>query len=196
MPVLREANHKGVGVAGLSATEVLRRMLDERGVEWMDDSYAQLWCTVWDGQDGKQWRMTENRSGMLTELKAWQATPEQAIEATLGWGNAGRYVGLRQGEYWERTENSDYYCGGCGWKVTDHDSYCPECGGALHKAALGSCNCSNSERTETCRIEQTGHVKVAGVDYYDDDYECSECGAEMFEGYNYCPNCGRKVVVE
>lgn len=48
----------------------------------------------------------------------------------------------------------------------------------------------------TCHIEQTGHVKVAGVDYYDDDYECSECGAEMFEGYNFCPNCGRKVVDE
>ena len=49
--------------------------------------------------------------------------------------NVGRYVGLRQGKYWERTENSNYYCGGCGWKVTDHDSYCPECGGALHKTA-------------------------------------------------------------
>ena len=61
--------------------------------------------------------------------------------------NAGKYVGLRQGEHWERTENSNYYCGGCGWKVTDHDSYCPECGGALHKAALDSSNCTNSERT-------------------------------------------------
>ena len=47
--------------------------------------------------------------------------------------------------------------------------------------------------TGTCHVEQTGHVKVAGVDYYDDDYECSECGAEMFEGYNYCPNCGRRI---
>lgn len=70
----------------MSATEELRRLLDERGVEWMDDSYAQLWCTVWHGQDGKQWRMTENQSGMLTELKAWNATPAQAIEATLGSG--------------------------------------------------------------------------------------------------------------
>lgn len=50
--------------------------------------------------------------------------------------NAGKYVGLRRGKCWERTENSDYYCGGCGWKVTDHDSYCPECGGALHKGEL------------------------------------------------------------
>lgn len=68
----------------MTATDELRRLLDERGVEWMDDSYAQLWCTVWHGQDGKQWRMTENQSGMLTELKAWKATPAQAIAATLG----------------------------------------------------------------------------------------------------------------
>ncbi len=26
----------------------------------------------------------------------------------LGRDNVGRYVGLRQGKYWERTENSDY----------------------------------------------------------------------------------------
>ena len=44
------------------------------------------------------------------------------------------YVGLVRGKQWERTERSDYYCGSCGWKVTDHDSYCPECGGALHGA--------------------------------------------------------------
>lgn len=72
---------------GMTATEHLRALLTERGVEWMDDSYAQLWCTVWDGQDGKQWRMTENQSGMLTELKAWKVTPEQAIAATLGSSN-------------------------------------------------------------------------------------------------------------
>ena len=45
------------------------------------------------------------------------------------------YVGLVRGKQWERTEKSDYYCGRCGWKVTDHDSYCPECGGALHKTS-------------------------------------------------------------
>ena len=75
----------------MTATEELRKLLDEHGVEWMDDSYAQLWCTVWHGSDGKQWRMTENRSGMLTELKAWQTTPEQAIAATLGGDDKSRW---------------------------------------------------------------------------------------------------------
>ena len=43
------------------------------------------------------------------------------------------YVGLKQGKVHESHVISEYYCGGCGWPVTDHDSYCPECGGELHE---------------------------------------------------------------
>ena len=43
------------------------------------------------------------------------------------------YVGLKQGKVHEEHIVSEYYCGGCGWPVTDHDSYCTECGGELHK---------------------------------------------------------------
>ena len=115
-----------------SSTGVLRELLDERGVEWMDDSYAQLWCTVWHGQDGKQWRMTENQSGMLTELKAWKATPAQAIAATLG-----------RGECRIEKRHGDWYCTGCGDMVGTDDTeselyidgnaielwhFCPNCG--------------------------------------------------------------------
>ena len=64
------------------------------------------------------------------------------------------YVGLIRGKQWERTEISDYYCGRCGWKVTDHDSYCPECGGALHKASNKpdgkSVAPKTAETAETC----------------------------------------------
>lgn len=45
------------------------------------------------------------------------------------------YVGLVRGKQLERKQASDYHCGKCGYPVTDHDSYCPECGGALHKAS-------------------------------------------------------------
>lgn len=48
------------------------------------------------------------------------------------------YVGLVQGKVHDRREMSEYYCGGCGWPVTDHDSYCRECGGELHKGADNS----------------------------------------------------------
>lgn len=43
------------------------------------------------------------------------------------------YVGLKRGKVHESHVISEYYCGGCGWPVTDHDSYCPECGGELHE---------------------------------------------------------------
>lgn len=137
----------------MTATEELRRMLDERGVEWMDGSYAQLWCTVWHGQDGKQWRMTENMSGMLTELEAWQVTPEQAIAATLG--SCSRSSNCTNGERTNGTcrdvRSADHIiafeCSECGcWVAYDeywetgiyvpdetgqehiHPRYCPNCG--------------------------------------------------------------------
>lgn len=43
------------------------------------------------------------------------------------------YVGLKQGKVHEKREMSEYYCGACGWPVTDHDSYCRECSGELHE---------------------------------------------------------------
>lgn len=117
----------------------------------------------------------------LDQAPEWDGhTPSEAIEriSTLGSSNVGRYVGLRQGEYWERTENSNYYCGGCGWKVTDHDSYCPECGGALHNATLRTCH-------NVWDIELTGRLR----------FQCSECGGVSLEiKPNFCPVCGRKVV--
>ena len=39
------------------------------------------------------------------------------------------YVGLKKDKVHESHIISEYYCGGCGWPVTDHDSYCSECGG-------------------------------------------------------------------
>ncbi len=42
-----------------------------------------------------------------------------------------RYVGFKTGKLHEEHVMSEYYCGGCGWPVTDHDSFCPECGGAF-----------------------------------------------------------------
>ena len=47
-----------------------------------------------------------------------------------------------------------------------------------------------------CRMEQTCHERIAGFDAYHDEFMCSECGGDMFEGYNFCPSCGAKVVGE
>lgn len=117
----------------MSATDELRRLLDERGVEWIDDSYAQLWCTVWLGQDGKQWRMTENRSGMLTELKSWHATPEQAIAATLGAGMCHKLPSSGDTVCIVRRHGFDmefgyWRCSECGCECFEGARYCMNCG--------------------------------------------------------------------
>lgn len=64
-------------------------------------------------------------------------------------------------------------------------------------ATLGSCNCSNSERTETCRA-----VSMRERDkrpYLHDELVCSKCGCQLAHEFghvwqHFCPSCGRKVV--
>lgn len=51
------------------------------------------------------------------------------------------YVGIKAGALHEHTELSEYYCARCGYPVTDHDSYCRECGGAFQRSfATEPCN--------------------------------------------------------
>jgi hypothetical protein len=73
-------------------------------------------------------------------------------------------------------------------------------------ATLGSCNCSNSERTETCKSDETDTIKcwVKCKDEPSSErmelihiMECSVCGGtyeHVNGGYEFCPRCGRKVV--
>ena len=52
------------------------------------------------------------------------------------------YVGFKIGKARERKAYiSEYYCGACGWPVSDHDSYCPECGGAFRKEDATELTC-------------------------------------------------------
>lgn len=58
---------------------------------------------------------------------------------------------------------------------------------------INSSNCSNSERTGTCRLVQTRDKPRSKAP----TLTCSECGwwtADIGAAWNYCPNCGRKVV--
>ena len=64
----------------MSATEELRRLLDEAGVKWHDDGYATT-CTVWTA-NGVTWYGLR-RDGSI-ELLTHYLTPEQAVAATVG----------------------------------------------------------------------------------------------------------------
>ena len=101
------------------------------------------------------------------------------------------YVGFKIGKAMERKAYiSECYCGACGWPVSDHDSYCPECGGAFRKEDATERTCRN------IYDEIDRFVPCAN------GFTCSECGdtVEDCEGYyvkgtfNFCPNCGAKVV--
>jgi hypothetical protein len=65
----------------MTATDELRRMLDERGVEWDGESYDGV--TFWNDETNLA-VASDDRDGKL--WMSLRVTPEQAIEATLGRG--------------------------------------------------------------------------------------------------------------
>ena len=109
-----------------SATEVLRRLLDERGVEYMlDQRYCELF---WDfGESGRARASAIGTNGFV-QMIVTGLTPEQAIAATLGQGtchnNAPAYL--------------DFLCSKCGFVHYHSDTndtgdgnewhFCPNCG--------------------------------------------------------------------
>lgn len=111
-----------------SATDELRRMLDERGVEWdaddeiMDDgSTSQV--TYWHSND-IEWS-ADGRDEYLAFDAVQLITPEQAIAATLGAGTCKRV-------FYEPT--GVYVCSECGRGLSKkldkycYLHYCPNCG--------------------------------------------------------------------
>ena len=111
----------------MTATEKLRRMLDERGVEWWEATPCKTkWYSpiiggpvaarVWNGE-------------MVLDVGYVNVTPEQAIDATLGRGtceNVGYYI-----------DSTRFKCSACeynGWTryaAYGEDRvprYCPNCG--------------------------------------------------------------------
>lgn len=97
----------------MTTTEELRRLLDERGIEWtygdgtVSFSDGKHWCHAWAYSDG----------AMCVSMGYF--TPEQAIDATLGRGTC-HDVAL-EGEWFE--------CSTCGCvRQLLHPNFCPNCG--------------------------------------------------------------------
>lgn len=165
----------------MTATDELRRMLDERGVEWAEygDGYTEF-CTrqVVDGErhytDVRHYTVQPNVMGSLIVAGL---TPEQAIEATLGprkqppydelidalrrdWDIEASWDGLRK--FW--------YIGLTDEGVRKRDE---------REATLGRGTC--------CKV----------LDFDGTAWVCSKCGEHIGpRRWNFCPNCGRKVVSE
>jgi len=105
----------------MTATDIIRAMLDERGVECWDMKTR----GVWFGISGREHRFeAHEQTDGLIEVSIYDLTPEQAIEATLGRGectDTGRYC---------------FTCSECGWTANEPHhafggfwpNYCPNCG--------------------------------------------------------------------
>jgi len=123
------------GVVRSNATDELRRLLDERGVEWEAfDDFEQT--TEWSTHNGAFVYWARERDGKLlvettapTKCSA-SCTPEQAIEATLGRGECHmtkmRLPHDDEGSYW-------LLCDQCGFMVYMRDwwqpvRFCSHCG--------------------------------------------------------------------
>lgn len=118
----------------MSATDELRRLLDERGVEYKDRDMFGKHVFHW-GEPLQGAMFTDG--GEWTELVVENATPEQAIEATLGRGTcsntAPSYLDFLCSECWFVHYHSDANDSGDGneWR------YCPNCGRKVVDAWTG-----------------------------------------------------------
>ena len=107
-----------------SATETLRRLLDERGVEWWQSANT-LGCvfTRWHSPlFGDEVVAMENGKEGLVLFDHFM-TPEQAIDATLGRGTCR--IGRGTSGLMHVTTG---HCSECGAEVVKPAHYCPNCG--------------------------------------------------------------------
>lgn len=92
-----------------------------------------------------------------------------------------RYVGFKIGKVHEEYVFSEYYCGGCGFPVTDHDSFCPECGGAFRES-----DADNDENDELRGLARDLYNRLNGIDEH-----CGECRSNCdYDAWNFGdPKC-------
>ena len=112
-----------------SATEELRRLLDERGVKWWEGWDKDLTC--YDGANGVRY-LADAMLGEMFFRSVLPVTPAQAVEATLGKGTC--HI---------EEQGCEWRCTGCGEVVGSSDpsselhvsgnfvelwDHCPMCG--------------------------------------------------------------------
>lgn len=111
----------------MTATDELRALLDERGVEWGETDTYRLLVTSWNDASGHSWVFMEHRDGSFSKLTAYHLTPAQAIAATLGRGTCTMAHEDGNDTWWSCNEcDADVYlptrpkfCWNCGREVVD-----------------------------------------------------------------------------
>lgn len=159
----------------MTATDELRRMLDERGVEWEDCGNGATYVE----HNGEAWRFDyDELFDQLAIVCLSGYTPAQAIAATLGDVPSLPY-------FWTHDDTLHIELPKLPESISVRlpDQRDREVGSArVWQYTLDS---------ETCRYE---------IAFFGDGkawFACSECGGMASADYDppkYCPHCGRKVV--
>ena len=109
----------------MTATDDLRRLLDERGVEWEEVDGHTLWWGESDHHQASAFSSILFGESERVHLNA-MVTPQQAIDATLGRGTCRNIDPLRDFE-----DNEEFTCSECGYSngyELGVPRYCPNCG--------------------------------------------------------------------
>lgn len=111
----------------MSATEKLRRLLDERRVEYRADDAKTVWATHWEFGEHSSAMFSEYDDGecvFVTSRHLW--TPEQAVDATLGRGECRitSAILIHDPDGYETTLD----CGHVVHMPPEDFDYCPSCG--------------------------------------------------------------------
>lgn len=115
----------------MSATDELRRMLDERGVEWgniRNDGSESDYLTEWQFEGIQSYAVATEWAvggGLSLETHRHHLTPEQAIAATVWRGTCHKVLDF-DGTAWICSECGEHigprrwnFCPNCGRKVVD-----------------------------------------------------------------------------
>lgn len=118
--------------ARMTATERLRQLLDERGVEWYARNILSTAYVHWgDDRKGPTFDAKDAGGGKV-DLFCYRISPEQAVEATLGRGTCRMTLADLRGPAYTDV----YECSECGHQTmvytvmgeSEPPRYCPECG--------------------------------------------------------------------
>ena len=168
------------GMVDMTATDELRRMLDERGVEYKTLSFDD--ATWWNDACGLEWYYGGDDDGH-TIIEALDPTPEQAIAATMGDVPRLPYFWTADGTLHIELP-----------RLPESISVClPE----QRDREVGSARVwQYTQGSGTCNMEYCD--EWSGDELYPTEaYVCSACGEITVDGKpNYCPNCGREAVDE
>ena len=116
----------------MTATDELRRLLDERGVEWWAEDGDEeppyyppyYFVTKWFA-NGCEQTYEEIPAIRSRQLTAFCVSPEQAVEATLGRGTCRWEPAdfITEGEWWNTSCGESFT-----WEPYGTPNYCPNCG--------------------------------------------------------------------